>query len=79
MERKCIKCGNAMEKGSRIDSTYGATVTENWVPEVFFNGKEMRTGFGLRKLFKALGKRVSTYACPNCGYLESYIDKKENK
>jgi hypothetical protein len=64
---KCVRCGTEMSAGFIMDSTHGAVLASRWVagtPEPSFwtgtkiEGKEKR--------------KVVTYRCPKCGYLESY-------
>jgi hypothetical protein len=64
---KCLRCQTPMEEGFIMDADYGTTLVARWVagrPEPSFwtgtktGGKEKRA--------------LTTYRCPQCGYLESY-------
>ena len=67
---KCLRCSAEMDEGFIMDATYGANLVARWVagaPEPAFfrvtkvRGKEMR--------------KLETYRCPKCGYLESYANE----
>jgi ssDNA-binding Zn-finger/Zn-ribbon topoisomerase 1 len=63
----CPKCNDKMELGFMPDSHYWAfslQMATKWVA-----GKP---AFSFWHFFKKPPLRVTTYRCPNCGYLESY-------
>ena len=59
-----------MEEGFILDVTYAGYLVAQWVagpPEpAFFTGTKVR---GKEK------RRLGTYRCPKCGYLESYANE----
>ena len=63
----CSKCGGQMEEGFILDEHYTGPSVSNWIagkPEFGQSGLDSR------------GKRhneLVTFACIECGYLESYI------
>lgn len=64
---ECRKCSRAMEPGFLLDQTHGGVAQSSWVDGV----PERSVWFGL----KLKGRRrllVTTYRCPDCGFLESY-------
>lgn len=63
----CIRCHSHMETGYIADFSYGGYVQQNWSPG------EPKTGFWKTLKIKA-GQfvPVTTFRCPECGYLESY-------
>ncbi|MCK5560350.1 MAG: hypothetical protein KAJ51_07135 [Thermoplasmata archaeon] len=63
---ECPKCGKQeiWEFGKIVSGSIGG-IEINFVPE--------------HKKLTTLPPRVYSYACKNCGYLESYIDPKELK
>ena len=64
---KCPKCQRAMQKGYIPDATYGGVVLGTWVEG------EVETGFlGAIKLKGKTRRKITTYRCSSCGYLESY-------
>jgi len=66
-EKKCIKCEKGiMEKGFVIDWTIGGAAQSQWAKEIskFFRAP------------KGKAEKVTTYRCMECGYLESYAEKK---
>jgi hypothetical protein len=64
----CPKCSRAMEEGFLLDNGYARFTQAEWV-----EGKPKLTGWwpGLRLKGKAR-RPVTTYCCPQCGFLESY-------
>jgi predicted nucleic-acid-binding Zn-ribbon protein len=63
---KCPKCQRAIQKGYIPDATCGV-VLGTWI------GGEVETGFlGAIKLKGKTRRRITTYRCNSCGYLESY-------
>lgn len=64
---KCLRCNTQMVEGFILDETHGAHLVSRWVagpPDPSFwtgtkiGGKERR--------------KVKSYRCPKCGYLESF-------
>lgn len=66
-EKVCGKCSGTMEEGFVMDRTYGANVPEEWV-----EGAPVRSIWVGLKLKNVTRRKVSTYRCTRCGYLESY-------
>ena len=64
---ECIKCQAQMELGYVPDGTHGGYTQQGWFPGVpvksFWMGLKMETNQLVL---------VTTFRCPNCGYLESY-------
>jgi len=71
MERlTCPKCQGEMEEGFRPDFMMGGAIPEQWAP-----GAPKKTlWFKLHPDIQVL-RRVKTFCCTQCGYLESYADK----
>ena len=67
----CIKCGGIMEEGFIVDNDRYPQVSK-WVIGV----PSMRL-FGTVKADRQDQFRVRTFACMNCGYLESYLALEE--
>ena len=63
----CPKCRGEMEDGFLVDHTYGTAAASEWVEgpveASFWTGVKLR---GRER------RRVSTWRCLRCGYLESY-------
>ena len=63
----CPKCDAVMEPGFVLDQTYGAMTQSAWIegpPErSFWTGLKVK---GRDRL------PVTTFRCPECGFLESY-------
>jgi hypothetical protein len=66
-EPTCPKCRATMERGFLVDNSYGAVAEPQWaegpVEKSFWTGVKMH---GRER------RRVETYRCQSCGYLESY-------
>ena len=64
---ECPKCRAPMEAGFVLDQTYGAMTQSAWIegaPErSFWTGVKLK---GHQRL------PVTTFRCPDCGFLESY-------
>lgn len=61
---KCVKCGGEMEKGFSIDNAYIGWFQLRWVTKMgIFSGENE--------------KKIDTYRCKSCGYLESYANNLE--
>ena len=65
---ECTRCNAHMESGWVPDNTHTGLQRENWCPG------EPQPSFwtGLKVAKKDLVIPVTTFRCPNCGYLESY-------
>jgi predicted nucleic-acid-binding Zn-ribbon protein len=63
----CPKCRGEMEDGFLVDHTYGTAAASEWVEgpveASFWTGVKLR---GRER------RRVNTWRCLRCGYLESY-------
>lgn len=75
MEKKCPKCDGSMVPGRRRDEGDSwATGQEKWIEG---SPKDEVTGWTTGK---GNARRVITFACRACGYLESYLyDKLESE
>lgn len=65
---ECARCHAHMESGWVPDNTNAGLQRENWCPG------EPQPSFwtGLRAETRDMVIPVTTFRCPNCGYLESY-------
>jgi len=66
---ECIRCQTAMELGFLVDHSHAVLRLGRWCagkPDPSFWSGEMSRG-----QYKA-ATVVTTYRCPECGYLESY-------
>ena len=65
---ECTRCHTHMESGWVPDNTHAGLQRENWCPG------EPQPSFwtGLKVEEKDIVIPVTTFRCPNCGYLESY-------
>jgi hypothetical protein len=68
----CPKCKSKMEPGFRVDVLYGGYARESWLRE---QDAVKSIWFNITPGSVKTSKRVVTYGCQKCGYLESYIDK----
>lgn len=64
-DNKCPKCGGLFEVGVLPDKSYAAVDEQTWAVKIK-NKILIPTYEGERK--------VKTYRCTSCGYLESYTD-----
>jgi hypothetical protein len=65
----CPKCKIQMEQGYILDSMYGNLVT---TPSNWSRGKPKKIlSFALPSTDNK-SKEITSYRCPECGYLESY-------
>ena len=64
----CPKCGGEMDEGFRIDKGHaGCVMPEQWMPGA------PQTSFWLgTKADPAKLRKVMTFCCRECGFLESY-------
>lgn len=63
----CIRCHAHMDAGYLADSTYGGYKRQSWSP-----GTPQRSIWTGLKVDAQQSLPVSTFRCPQCGYLESY-------
>jgi hypothetical protein len=63
----CVKCRTPMELGFLLDNTHGGKTQSAWIEGEAV--KSMWTGLDLKGRQKIV---VTTFRCPQCGYLESY-------
>ena len=65
----CPKCNIQMQQGYILDSMYGnlVTTTSKWS-----KGKPKKILSFALKSADAKSRDITTYRCPECGYLESY-------
>jgi len=64
---ECIRCHVHMESGWVADNTHRGVERQNWSP-----GEPHPSFWTGLKLEKDQLISVTTFRCPNCGYLESY-------
>ena len=64
---KCLRCGTLMTEGFMMDATQGAALVARWVA-----GPPERSFWTNTKVRGKEQRKVVTYRCPKCGYLESY-------
>jgi predicted nucleic-acid-binding Zn-ribbon protein len=64
---ECIRCHAHMESGWVADKTHRGVERQNWSP-----GEPQPSFWTRLKLEKDQLISVTTFRCPNCGYLESY-------
>lgn len=68
-ELKCLRCQSPMEEGFVLDTAHGGIRQSRWSPgkpqPSFWTGEVKSNQF-------MAARRVTTYRCPTCGYLESY-------
>src|ERR1700730_3515400 len=65
---ECTRCHAHMESGWVPDNTHTGLQRENWCPGE--PQPRFSTGLTVEKRDKVIP--VTTFRCPNCGYLESY-------
>jgi predicted RNA-binding Zn-ribbon protein involved in translation (DUF1610 family) len=65
--RSCPKCGSEMEIGFLLDSSY-----TNSLPTLWVKGPPERSFWRLTKIRGKAIRRLESYRCLNCGFLESY-------
>ena len=64
----CPKCGSEMEIGFLLDfSSYG-----NIIPTLWIIGLPERSFWRLTKIKGKIKRRVDSYRCQRCGFVESY-------
>ena len=67
MKTICPKCSISMEKGFTIDYSHGGGSSKpDWI-----NLKHWHKFWGPKRKEK---KKVFSYACMKCGFIENYID-----
>lgn len=64
----CPKCGKTMEEGFVVDHSYAVDTQSEWVEGT--PQKSFWTGLKIRDKVR---RPVTTYCCPGCGFLESYV------
>lgn len=64
---ECARCHAQMESGWVPDNTQGGLLRENWC---LGEPQPSWMGFKVEKRDRVIP--VTTFCCPNCGYLESY-------
>ena len=70
MDKKCVKCSSPMEEGFTLDFGDGGIYPGRWLkghPEPSFWQNTRTKGHECR--------RIETYRCTRCGYLESYANE----
>jgi hypothetical protein len=69
---KCPKCSQPMDEGFIVDHSQGANFQAEWVegpPQTsFWTGLKIGNASDRRK--------IATFCCPRCGFLESYAETK---
>ncbi len=69
--RTCPKCSSEMELGFLLDHTYG-----NLLPAIWIGGFPERSFWRFAKIRGKTRRRVDSYRCKDCGFLENYaVDK----
>ena len=63
IDHKCSKCGADMQEGF---------ILEHRVPARWIAGKPEKSGLGGIKAVGREQRRIETYRCVACGFLESY-------
>ena len=63
----CPKCSSRMEEGYIVDHWQNAKTPESWV-----KGRPERSFWTGTKVSGRNQRRVETWRCTRCGYLESY-------
>ena len=58
LAKKCPKCKGRMTKGLIVDSSYLVCYHQRWTSGSLLSGKK---------------RKVDTYACEKCGFMESYL------
>jgi hypothetical protein len=64
---ECIRCHAHMESGWVADNTQAGFTQQDWSP-----GEPQSSFWTGLKVEKDKAVPVTTFRCPNCGYLESY-------
>lgn len=62
----CLRCKTTMEPGFIADSNQSGFLQERWY------AGDPQSGFWGLKMKRDQLVPVTTYRCPNCGYLEAY-------
>jgi hypothetical protein len=66
----CPKCNRTMERGFIADVAYGYVLQSNWTA-----GDPVKRRFVGGVRWRAKGsRRIVTYRCTGCGFLESYAE-----
>lgn len=71
---KCPKCSQPMDEGFIVDHTYGAQTQAEWV-----GGPPQPSFWTGLKLWGKERRKVATFCCPKCGFLESYAKPAEER
>ena len=64
---KCLKCSGEMKVGFVVDQTYDQISIEAWV-----EGPPEKTIFGSPKVQDRETRKIRTFYCQSCGFLENY-------
>ncbi len=65
---KCARCGADMEEGHLLESGLGALGVMRWIA-----GAPARSSvLGVLRVPREKQRKVSSFRCSKCGYLESY-------
>lgn len=67
---RCPRCDSSMDEGFLADQRTKAAATQ----PVWYSGEPTRWFWGALKLKGRESRRVTTYRCRRCNYLESYAD-----
>ena len=67
---KCPKCSQPMEEGFIVDHTHMGLLQAEWVE----GAPKWSFWTGVRIGGETDRRKVATYCCPKCGFLESYVE-----
>jgi hypothetical protein len=65
----CPKCSQPMDKGFIVDHAPGTSFQAEWV-----GGTPQKSFWTGLKLGGKERRKVATFCCPKCGFLESYAE-----
>jgi hypothetical protein len=69
---RCPKCSQPMDEGFILDNTHGGQLPSEWME----GAPQVSRWWGLATRGKEK-RRVATFCCPKCGFLESYARPEE--